>query len=61
MGDWLSNAFFLLLFSVFIFPLSLKTTPEVEALDIISYWIYVYEWDFSGWSYSHMATQQSVV
>lgn len=60
MDDWAKKCE-ILLFSVFIFPLSLKTYLEVVVLDIISYWNYVCEWDFRGWSYSHMATQQFVV
>lgn len=42
--------------SIYFFYPSLKTSPEVAELDITSYWIYVYEWDFNGWTYSHMAT-----
>lgn len=35
--------------------------PEVAALGIISYLIYVYERDCGARSYSHMATQQFTV
>lgn len=47
--------------SIYFSSLSLKTPPEVAALGIISYLIYVYEWDCGARSYSHMATQQFIV
>lgn len=72
---WIRNFFFLnrsrlaaasamqdVIFQYLFFLSILKDAPpEVAALGIISYLIYVYEWDCGARSYSHMATQQFTV